>query len=275
MRMDTFFNAHNKNGTLCSTPADGTRHGPDRSIGQTQWQLAQECPIAFIYNTTPHAVMMATPQDLDDYALGFSITEEVIDRPNAIMLTKINDQGLGKSLYIAVDPDHLGRGYASHRTMAGRTGCGLCGIDELKDAVRTFDKQPPMRFTPDSRAINRALNALSFHQPMNQLNRSIHAAAWCEPNGNILICREDVGRHNALDKLVGAVHKAELDPGAGFVIMSSRCSFELVQKCAAAGIPLLATISAPTALAVELAKKAGIRLAALSAHDEIIMFETD
>lgn len=261
---------------LCSTFAEGSALRVGQRKEDVVWQLAEEIPVAFVYNDIPHAVMMATPTDMDDFALGFSIAEEIIDGPDGLLTAKAERQGAdGWKLCIAVDPDKLGRGFSAQRSMAGRTGCGLCGIEELKDAVREPRRIEHSNQQPCATAISRAFNDLPGHQPMNRLNRSVHAAAFCSSDGDILLCREDVGRHNALDKLIGAIYRDGLDPNSGFVAMTSRCSFELVQKAAAASIPLLATVSAPTALAVDLAKRAGMRLAAQSQPGTIVVFQDD
>lgn len=236
------------------------------------WQLAEEIPVAFVYNTIPHAVMMATPADLQDFALGFSIAEEIIDRPDAILLSKIEHHDAGVRLCIAVDPDLVGRGFSARRSMAGRTGCGLCGIEDLKNAVREPRSRPSPAPHIGPEAITRAFDTLPHHQPMNGLNKSVHGAGFCDVEGNILMVREDIGRHNALDKLIGALYRADLNPAQGFVVMTSRCSFELVQKASAAGISLLATLSAPTALAVDLAERAGLSLAARAQRGAVVRF---
>ena len=157
------------------------------------------------------------------------------------------------------------------RNMEGRVGCGLCGIAELEDAIRMpHHKVKQVRFS--ATAIEAAFSALPQHQPMNAVNRTVHAAGFCSVDGSILLAREDVGRHNALDKLIGAMARAGISPQNGFVVMSSRCSFELVQKCATVGIGALATISAPTALAFKLARQAGLKLAA-RAHQGVMIFD--
>ena len=158
------------------------------------------------------------------------------------------------------------------RSLEGRSGCGLCGMQRLDQVVRNVR---PVRagFTVEADAVARAFAELPGRQVMNRLNHSVHAAAWADPSGAILLIREDVGRHNALDKLIGAMVAAGLDPAAGFCVMTSRCSFELVQKSAAVGIPCLATVSAPTSLALDLAERAGMTLASLS-PDGVVLFET-
>ncbi len=249
--------------------------GADR-MEPVAWHLAEEAPVAFVYNTESHTVMMATPADLEDFALGFSLAEEIVDDPRAVLLVKPEAVADGWRLCIAVDPDHLGRGAAVQRGMAGRTGCGLCGVDSLDGAVRPVRRRTPgAGLDPNAipaEALMRAFEDLPAHQPMNRQNRSVHAAAFCDAEGRILVCREDVGRHNALDKVIGAAVRAGYRLADGFVVMTSRCSFELVQKAVAVGIPLLATLSAPTALAVDLAGRAGMGLAALARPGGVVMF---
>jgi len=270
--MGTHSTPQTDHSALCSVLAQGSALRTGQCEQDIGWQLAEEVPVAFVYNTIPHAVMMATPADMEDFALGFSIAEEIITRPDATLLSKIEHHHEGVRLCIAVDPDHLGRGFAARRSMVGRTGCGMCGIEDLENAVRVPKRRtaPPPYVGAD--AITRAFDTLAHHQPMNRLNKSVHGAAFCDTDGHILIAREDIGRHNALDKLIGAIYRADLCPAQGFVVMTSRCSFELVQKASAAGISLLATLSAPTALAVDLAERAGLGLAARAQPGTVVRF---
>ena len=244
----------------------GVEEGAD-----VEWQVPEETAVAFEYNGRSHAVMMATPADLEDFALGFSLAEEIVGSAADIEKISVRETPLGFVVNLTVDPLRLLRGSLRSRSMEGRSGCGLCGVDSLVHAVR----EPRMIETSlevDPAAVAAAFRALPDHQPMNRANRSVHAAAWCAPDGTIRLAREDVGRHNALDKLIGAIAGSGADPATGFVVMTSRCSFELVQKTAAVGIPLLATISAPTALALELARNANLTLGALSRRDTVILF---
>jgi len=270
--MGSHATALTKPSTLCSVLAAGSALRSGQCEETVDWQLAEEVPVAFVYNTVPHAVMMATPADLEDFALGFSIAEEIIDRPDATLLSKVEHHDAGVRLCIAVDPDHVGRGFSARRSMAGRTGCGLCGIEDLKNAVR--EPKPRTSTVPDVKpeAIIQAFDTMAHHQPMNSVNKSVHGAAFCDLDGRILMVREDIGRHNALDKLIGAIYRAKLTPSEGFVVMTSRCSFELVQKASAASISLLATLSAPTALAVDLAERAGMSLAARAQPGAVVRF---
>lgn len=259
---------------MCSIAVIGT--GFPAGVGaeegaDVEWQVPEETAVAFEYNGRSHAVMMASPADLEDFALGFSLAEEIIGSAADIENIAVRETPLGFVVNLTVDPLRLLRGSLRSRSMEGRSGCGLCGVDSLVHAVRE-PRKIEVSLEVDPAAVAAAFRALPDHQPMNRANRSVHAAAWCAPDGAIRLAREDVGRHNALDKLIGAVVRSGADPATGFVVMTSRCSFELVQKTAAVGIPLLATISAPTALALELARNANLTLGALSRRDTVILF---
>ena len=255
-----------------SIAAAGVLHSPTGPI-KTIWQVPEEVPIAILFNSAPYAVMMATPADLDDFAAGFALAEGIITSASHIkgILSLPSEEGLAVDL--AVEEKHLNRDRMVKRSLEGRVGCGLCGIEDIKDAIR-MPEGIVVNTTLSPKAVARAYETLPQHQPMNTVNRTVHAAAWCSPDGVILLSREDVGRHNALDKLIGALAKLKTNLRDGFVLMSSRCSFELVQKCALAGIGALATISAPTALALQLAKQAGLKLAALS-KGGVMIFEQE
>jgi FdhD protein len=245
----------------CSVPVRGTISGGGSEAVPVLWQVPEEIPIGFVYNKRPHAVMMATPADLEDFAVGFSVAEDVIEDASAILSVKVEELDKGIKLCIAADPTRMSKGRKAKRTIEGRSGCGLCGIEQLENAVRTPRPVSDVGQSIESASISAAFDSLRDHQPMNRVNKSVHAAAFCDRQGHILLTREDVGRHNALDKLIGAILRGRVDPTSGFVVMSSRCSFELVSKAASIGIPLLATVSAPTALALDLARQAGMRLA--------------
>lgn len=239
----------------------------------TSWLLPEEVPVALQFNSVPYAVMMATPADLEDFAIGFALSEGLVAQASHVVNVLVMPSGDGFTADIAVAEDHIVRERMVSRSLEGRVGCGLCGIQEMADAIRMpSGRLPAMVLAPE--AVTRAFEALPAHQPMNNANRTVHAAAWCSTGGGILLAREDVGRHNALDKLIGAMARLGFSPRGGFVLMSSRCSFELVQKCALAGIGGLATISAPTALAYRLARSAGLQLAALSKQG-VMIFDGD
>ena len=228
------------------------------------WWLAEEVAVAFVYNGAPYAVMMATPADLEDFARGFTRAEGITVALEDLV---IEESAEGITLAISIPPAAAEGLETRRRTLAGPTGCGLCGVELLGQAVRPLPRLPDSP-PPALAAIARAFAALPDHQPENARNHSLHAAAWATPEGEIVLVREDVGRHNALDKLVGALGA----PPAGFAVLSSRCSIELVQKAVAVGIPCLATLSAPTALAVRQAEAAGLHLATRGPQGSVRLF---
>lgn len=224
--------------------------------------VAEEVPVAFVYSGRPHVVMMCSPADLEDLAVGFTLTEEIVAGAGDIGRIETERHSRGVELRIEIPVAAVERLALRTRALAGRTGCGLCGVEAIDDAVR-----PPRLVSSslalDPEALWRAGAALDAHQPMNRDTRAVHAAAWCSADGTLDVVREDVGRHNALDKVLGALARAHRDPRAGFLVVTSRASFELVQKAAVAGVPLLAAVSRPTGLAVRIAEAAGITLVGL------------
>jgi FdhD protein len=233
--------------------------------------VATEVAVNLVYASMPHAVMMATPADLEDFAIGFSLTEGIVQDAAEIRAVAAEPHEAGILLNIALAPDALRRHLARRRNLSGRTGCGLCGIESLDDLVRAPGGVPPGPPVADA-ALRRALADLPAHQPLNAATRAVHAAALCSPTGEILLAREDVGRHNALDKLAGACLRAGLVPGEGFVLLTSRCSFEMVEKAAAFGARAVAAISAPTSLAIDRAVSLGVELIAVARHDGALRF---
>ncbi|MDH3240302.1 MAG: formate dehydrogenase accessory sulfurtransferase FdhD [Alphaproteobacteria bacterium] len=240
--------------------------------GSRQWQLAEEVPVNLAYNGQPHVVMMATPRDLEDFARGFSLSEGVLASAAQIADIKVDEVEGGIMINVLTVPKARVAKERQARSLEGRTGCGICGMQRLDQVVRNVRPVKP-GFKADPRAIARAFEELPERQIMNRDNKSLHAAAWCAPDGEIRFLREDVGRHTALDKLIGAMAEADADTADGFVVMTSRCSFELVQKTSSVGIPCLATVSAPTSLALDLAGRAGMVLASLSG-DGVVLFDT-
>lgn len=244
----------------------GAVETPVNRIGKTGAALdsiAVETPIAFVYNGEAHAVMMATPRDLEDFAFGFSIAEGIVDRVADIGAVSVEAKGPGIGLSIEISQGHAALLDSRKRNVAGRTGCGLCGIAEIEQVLRSL---PDLSSgAPISRAaIDRAIRDLPQQQEINQQTGAVHAAGFADRDGKLLFVREDVGRHNALDKLIGAVLRAGLNPADGFVVVTSRCSMEMVQKTACFGAPLLVTVSAPTSLAIELADKCNMTVAAFA-----------
>lgn len=221
--------------------------------------VIEEAPVALFYNNQPHVVMLATPLDLADFALGFSLTEGIIQRPDELVFVEEYHREEGIELWLRIPPERFDTLAHKERNLTGRTGCGLCGAATLSQAVR----HPPavgLGVAVSVEALRQALNALPSRQTLNNLTGAVHGAAWANPDGDILLVREDVGRHNALDKLVGALLDSHTDLTQGFVIVTSRASFEMVQKCAAVGISFMAAISAPTGLAIRLAEETGLTL---------------
>lgn len=224
-------------------------------------RIAEEAPVAVRYNGRSFAVMMATPQDLEDFALGFSLTEGLIESPDQLLGVDLAHQPEGILLSMRVPATARAAHLDPHaqRLLPGRGSCGICGIRELEDAVRTPDPVAgTTRFS--SQALERALKELPQHQPMNAATGAVHAAAWADVDGRVLLAREDIGRHNALDKLIGALHRTGQSIEHGMLLLSSRASYEMVTKAARAGIGFVAAISAPTALAIDLARRANVCL---------------
>lgn len=231
--------------------------------------LAEEVPVALVYNGISHAVMMASPADLTDFARGFSLSEGIIESAAEIRGVEAVPHEKGIELLIDLAPQSFWRLKERRRTIAGRTGCGLCGLDSLEQVARDLpqvsgDKQIALS------AIHRALAALPDAQTYNQQAHALHAAAYCDPQGAVLALREDVGRHNALDKLIGAVGAAGIDPKSGFCVITSRCSVEMVQKAVIAGFPILVAVSAPTLMATRIAEEANLTLLALARDDSAL-----
>ncbi|HFK2921658.1 formate dehydrogenase accessory sulfurtransferase FdhD [Stenotrophomonas beteli] len=247
-------------------PPAGTAH---RALhrwrgGRPQQQLdvvAEEVPVAMRYNGAAFSVMMATPCDLEDFALGFSLSEGLITAPAQLLAVEVRPQLEGIELQMTVAGDAPGAALdpAGERLLPGRGGCGLCGTRQLEDVLRPLPSIHERR-TYAPAALQRALAALAQHQPMNAASGAIHAAAWADASGRIGWVREDVGRHNALDKLIGALHHNEHAIDGGLLVISSRASYEMVSKAVRAGASVLAAVSAPTALAIDLARSAGLCL---------------
>ncbi|KST61274.1 formate dehydrogenase family accessory protein FdhD [Methylobacterium sp. GXS13] len=244
---------------MASAPKAGTR------------ALAVEAAVNLVYGSVPHAVMMATPADLDDFAYGFSLTEGIVESADEIRATRVEVGSDGLRLHVELAPGRLREHLARKRAISGRTGCGVCGIEDLSDLPRA-----ETRDAPDVRvalpAIARALQGLDAGQVLGAETRAVHAAAWARLDGSLVAVREDVGRHNALDKLIGALMRTGTDTAAGFLVITSRCSFEMVEKAARLGAAVIVAISAPTSLALERAKAHGITLCAIARSDTLTVF---
>jgi FdhD protein len=234
-------------------------------------QVAEEVPIALEYNGISHAVMLATPLDLEDFALGFSLAEGIIAHPGEFHGVEQERSTLGITLHLDIASAAFARLKSRRRTLAGRTGCGLCGTENLAQVARQL---PVLGDGPcfQPGAIARAMTALQERQPLQQATGAVHAAAWCEPDGTLRCLREDVGRHNALDKLIGALAAQRVAADQGFIAVTSRASFEMVQKSIAAGVTLLAAVSAPTVLAIDSARGARLTLAGFARGNKLTLY---
>ncbi|MFT9418774.1 formate dehydrogenase accessory sulfurtransferase FdhD [Acetobacter sp.] len=221
--------------------------------------LAEEVPLSLVYNGIDYAVMMITPHNIDDFALGFSITEGLVKDISEIRHIAVSSVSGGLKVDMRLSADALRTVLArSRRPIAGRTGCGICGSD--MNSIVTRNQNTVQAYTPDLSAIRGALQHLRDHQTLNAGIGMLHAAAWCTPDGSITAIREDVGRHNALDKLIGHGLKNPLSFADGFCLLTSRCSYEMASKAIAAGMRALVSLSAPTAMALRTAQQAGLTL---------------
>lgn len=235
-----------------------------------------EAPVAIEVCGIGYAVMMATPSDLHDYALGFALAEGLADRPDDVRDIDIHrvEGGGGVEggwiLRIGLSPEMTDGAFARARKRVSESSCGLCGVENIEQVLRPL---PPItsRIATSRVAISRALSQLKDHQPIGRATGAVHAAALCAPDGGIVRVREDVGRHNALDKLIGALAAEGIAPSAGFILLTARCSYELVEKTVRAGCPMLVTISAPTSLAIERASGAGLTLVTLARADSALI----
>jgi len=238
--------------------------------------LAEEVPVALVFNGISHAVMLATPAALEDFALGFGLTEGLLAHAGELYGVEVQPVAEGIELQLDVAAACAWRLRERRRTLAGRTGCGLCGTDSLAQVRQALpDLAPRAPHDPPrlrAAALGRAQRALRGWQAVQQLTGAAHAAAWCTLEGEPQLVREDIGRHNALDKLIGAMVRAEVDAMQGFIAITSRASFEMVQKCARAGVATLAAVSAPTALAAETAQRCGLLLAGFVRDDDLVAY---
>lgn len=239
-----------------SVQAEGTR--------RVTRALPEEAPVAFVFDGTTQAVMMATPDDIADFAYGFAVTEGIVTDPAQIEDFEIAEHAHGIEARFWLREDRQGALTARRRYMAGPVGCGLCGIDSLEQAVRALPSVAYAATVFTAQEISRAADTLGTHQPLHDLTRATHAAGFIRPAEGLVLAREDVGRHNALDKLIGALWRNDIDPSQGAIVMTSRLSVELVQKCAMAGCSILIAVSAPTAHALRLAETSGLSIAAFA-----------
>ncbi|MGE0442851.1 MAG: formate dehydrogenase accessory sulfurtransferase FdhD [Gemmatimonadales bacterium] len=248
-----------------------TRRWEGGAAESRQEQVVEETPVVVVYNRVPHVVMMATPTDLEDFVLGFSLTEELIRSPADLLAVTVERYSQGIEIQAAVAPECDAVIAGRARRLSGRTGCGICGSDSIEAVLKTVHRVPAGQPVAPA-AIERALDNLVGRQELNRAAGAVHAAGWAALDGTIVESREDVGRHNALDKLVGAVVRAGHRTEDAFVVVTSRASFEMVQKATVLGAPLLAAISGPTGLAVRLAEEAGLTLVGFARRGRLTVY---
>lgn len=237
--------------------------------------VIEEVPVALVFNGISHAVMLASPTDLEDFAVGFSLSEGIVEHAREIRDLEVSRECSGIVVEMAIASERFFALKDRRRSLVGRTGCGLCGVDSLEAiTTQTASSTParPGRFNLSNHAINEGLRQLPHWQPLRSLTGASHGAAWCDAQGNIELLREDVGRHNALDKLVGALARQNKTIDDGFVLITSRASYEMVQKTTRAGISALVAVSAPTTLAVQMAKSAGILLVGFARDGQRVVY---
>lgn len=260
------------NGTVLPTA------GPRQILRQRQGVLTHledmvvaETPVALVYNGISHAVMMATPADLEEFALGFSLSEGILARAADCYGIDIETGPKGVAVHLEIASAAFAALKERRRTLAGRTGCGLCGIDSLDQVLRPAPALAPAR-NFSAAGVRTALSAMGGAQALNRLTGASHAAAWCAPDGSLRLVREDVGRHNALDKVIGAMARSKAAADDGFLLLTSRVSVEMVQKAAAAGVSALVGMSAPTLAAVELADASGMTVLAFARGADFVCY---
>ncbi|CAO3425634.1 formate dehydrogenase accessory sulfurtransferase FdhD [Azospirillum endophyticum] len=250
----------------CPLPAPGVRLVPTTvytgtAMDDREEAIIDEVPVGLVYAGDPFAVMLATPTDLEDFATGFSLSEGIVGSAEELAITAIDQLADGVRIRMQLPVERLAALLQRKRNVMGGSGCGRCGVQSFAETLRPLAPlNSTARFAPD--AIRRAMATLPSRQSLNRETGAVHAAGFARSDGRLVAVREDVGRHNALDKLIGALARDGIDPTVGFVVVSSRCSFEMVHKTAAAGIPLIAAISAPTSLCVDFADTAGVGVVA-------------
>jgi FdhD protein len=244
-----------------------------RASGYSRGERAipEETAVAFTFNTASYAVMMATPQDLEDFALGFSLTEELIAAPAELQRVELVRYSQGIEIQALVAPEREAEIAERTRRITGRTGCGICGADSVASVLKTLHPVTTS-VTVREAAVRTAMESLAAHQTLNAASGAVHAAGWAGLEGAIELVREDVGRHNALDKLIGALLRRGTDPATGFVLVTSRASFEMVQKTTRLGAPLMAAVSGPTGLAVRIAQQAGLTLVGFARGSRLTVY---
>jgi len=245
-------------------------------LKNTQDCLAEETPVALIYNGVSHAVMLATAQNLEDFALGFSLSEGIVQSAGELYSVEMQTQTNGIELHCEITSERFAQLKDRRRTLAGKTGCGLCGAENLAQAMR-YPAPLKIRNKFEVASITRGLQTIQSQQKLQQQTGATHASAYVLANGTIDIVREDVGRHNALDKLIGALAKQATNQQLpsdqpGFIMTTSRASFEMVQKTASAGVNMLVAVSAPTGLAVRVAEQCGLTLVGFARENRFVVY---
>ena len=243
----------------------------DNSVTASSRRVPSEVPVALTYNGVSHVVMMATPKDMEDFAVGFTLTEGIVGSPEEIAEIELRQVEKGWLVWMQIPKPRFEALIDNRRNLVGQTGCGLCGIEDLESAIRTYPKikTKPHCGRPE---LFKALGRIRGFQDLNAETGAVHAAGFADWSGRFLSVREDVGRHNALDKLIGDLARRSIDTTQGFALLTSRCSFELVQKALAVAIPMLVTISAPTELAIDMARDHDLTLIALARRDSMLCF---
>jgi FdhD protein len=240
-----------------------TTHSTDR--------VAEEVPIALVYHGVPHVVMLATPANLEDFATGFTLSEGLVAHPQEIHSIEVQRAAQAIDVRVGITAERFSQMLERRRNLTGRTGCGLCGAETVEQAIRP----PPQVGTGTTLSVaelHAALTDIQAQQPINSLTGSVHAAAWIEPGRGIICTREDVGRHNALDKTIGALTRAGTDFATGCMLITSRASYEMVLKSATVGISFVIAVSAPTALAIRVAQMSGVTLVGFARREQHVVY---
>jgi FdhD protein len=264
-----------------SLPQNGTSAPTSAEVTVQRWKageltratdfVTEEVPVALVYHGVPHVVMLASPADLEDYAVGFTVSEGLVGHPGEIQSVEVERGAESIEVRIGIAGERFSELLRRRRNLTGRSGCGLCGAETVEEAIR-----PPVQVatgpTVTAADLHAALLQLESLQPINARTGSIHAAAWALPGKGIQFVREDVGRHNALDKVIGALVRSGTDVTTGYAVITSRASFEMVQKAAAAGITCMVAVSAPTALAIRMAEQTGLTLVGFARRDRHVIY---
>lgn len=243
----------------------------DGKLEQISDQVAEEQPIALTYQGIPHVVMMATPAYLEDLGVGFTLTEGIVRRADEIKSVDVFDEAGALEVRLSITAEHFSAVLQQRRNLTGRTGCGVCGAESIAQAVR-HPAPVGNGIALSADELHRTLATLQTQQPLNAQTGCVHAAAWCLPGDGIQVLREDIGRHNALDKVVGALTRSNVDCTTGYLLITSRASCEMVQKAATVGVTVLAAVSAPTALAIRLAEAANLTLIGFARPNQHVIY---